>query len=104
VTIIVNPPATNTRPVVNAGPNQTISFGQPATLNGTVTDDGQPNPPGTVTLIWYKVSGPGWVRFGNATSLTTTATFTQAGTYVLALSASDSRYTSEGRVTITVVP
>ena len=33
-------------PVVDAGPDQTITLPSSANLNGTVTDDGLPNPPG----------------------------------------------------------
>ena len=55
-----------------------------------MTDDGQPNPPAAVTTTWSKVSGPGTVTFGNANAVTTTATFSTSGTYVLRLTASDS--------------
>ena len=39
------------------------------------------------THTWSKVSGPGTVVFGDATALSTTATFSLAGTYVLRLTA-----------------
>ena len=67
-------------------------------LNGTVTDeDGQ-----TPTSLWTKVSGPGVVLFGDASAVDTTATFTQAGTYVLRLAADDSYAQTFDEVTITV--
>ena len=68
VVITVNPaPPVNQPPVVNAGSAQTITLPATASLSGTVTDDGLPNPPGTVTTTWSKVSGPGTVTFANTT-------------------------------------
>ena len=55
----------NTAPVVDAGPDLTVTQPAAATLNGTVNDDGLPNPPGTVTATWSQVSGPGTTTFGN---------------------------------------
>src|SRR5439155_12887299 len=71
VTITVNPAATNTAPVVNAGTNQTITLPAIANLSGTATDDGLPN--GTLTTTWSKFSDTGTVTFANASALTTTA-------------------------------
>jgi hypothetical protein len=49
------------------------------------------------------VSGPGTVTFGNASALTTTATFSAAGVYVLQLTAVDSlSLTGSAQVQITV--
>jgi hypothetical protein len=50
------------------------------------------------------VSGPGTVTFGNASAVDTSASFSQAGTYVLRLSADDSALTGTDEVTITVQP
>ncbi|MBI1972797.1 PKD domain-containing protein, partial [Candidatus Woesearchaeota archaeon] len=58
-------------------------------LDGTVTDDGKPIPPGKVTTTWEKRSGPGTVTFGNKNSEKTTATFSDVGDYVLRLTADD---------------
>lgn len=82
--------AGNQAPTVNAGPDQTITFPADAALNGLVTDDGLPNPPAAVTTNWTVVSGPGVVTFGNASSLSTTASFSAIGSYVLRLTANDS--------------
>src|SRR5262249_51466102 len=49
-----------------------------------------------------KVSGPGHVAFDNAIALSTNATFDQAGTYVLRLTASDGALASSDDVVITV--
>jgi PKD repeat protein len=105
VTITVNPaPPVNQPPVVNAGSNQTITLPAAANLNGTVTDDGLPNPPAAVTVAWSKDSGPGIVTFANPAATTTTATFSVAGTYVLRLTANDSALPASATVTITVNP
>jgi PKD repeat protein len=102
VTVTVIPE--NTAPVVNAGPNQTIQLPtNTVTLNGTATDDGLP-PGSTLTVNWSKVSGPGTVTFGDATQAVTTATFSEAGVYVLRLSANDTRLTTTSDATITVQP
>lgn len=92
----------NTAPSVDAGTDQAITLPAAANLDGTVSDDGLPNPPTAVTVTWSKSSGPGTVTFGNANAVDTTATFSAAGTYVLQLQASDSVLSSTDTVTITV--
>jgi K319L-like, PKD domain len=82
-------PTPNQAPVVNAGPNQTLPV-LSATLSGSATDDGLPNPPGALTYTWNKVNGPSTVIFANANAASTTATFSAAGTSRLQLTASDS--------------
>jgi hypothetical protein len=94
-------PPPNQAPTVGAGPDQTITLPAPATLDGTVTDDGLPSPPGTVATTWTG-TGPGTVTFGDASAVDTTATFTVAGTYVLRLTASDSALSSFDELTVTV--
>jgi hypothetical protein len=89
-------------PVVNAGENQTIAPGAIAQLNGTVEDDGLPDPPGAVTTLWSKVSGPGDVTFGDATETTTTASFSEEGRYVLRLTANDGELSGGDEVVIRV--
>ena len=93
----------NTPPIVNAGPDQTLTFLQAATLNGTATDDGLPVG-SVVESIWTQVSGPGTVTFANPTSLTSGATFSAPGTYVLRLAADDTQFTAQDELTITVNP
>jgi hypothetical protein len=92
----------NQSPNVSAGPDQAITLPANASLDGTVTDDGQPNPPGSVTTTWAKTSGPGTVSFGNTHAVDTTASFSQAGTYVLRLTADDSALSTFDEVTVTV--
>ena len=66
-----------------------MTLPDPATLSGSITDDGLPNPPGTVTATWSTVSGPGTVTFANAAAPATTATFSASGSYVLRLTGND---------------
>ena len=95
---------TNSAPTVNAGADRTIALNAVADLNGSVTDDGLPDPPGTVTSQWSKVSGSGTVAFGDVASPSTTASFSATGTYVLRLTASDSEAQGTDDVAVTVVP
>ena len=83
---------TNAAPWPNAGPDlaATLSGGSAVvSLAGSRVDDGLPNPPAAVTTTWTRLGGPAPVTFGNASSPSTTATFTVAGDYVLKLTASD---------------
>ncbi len=96
-TVTVNNP-----PTVNAGGDQVITFPSSANLNGTANDDGLPNPPGSLTYNWSKLSGPGTVTFGNAGTRNTTASFSIAGVYVLQLSASDSVLSRTDNIQVTV--
>ena len=86
VTVTVRP--ANAAPIVNAGPNQTITLPNTAALNGTVADDGFPTG-ATVTTFWSQVSGPGLVTFNEINNPVTRAIFSTPGTYVLRLSAND---------------
>jgi PKD repeat protein len=96
------PPPVNAAPVVDAGPAQTIALPADAILDGTVSDDGLPNPPGALTTTWSLVSGPAAVTFQNANAVDTRATFTVDGTYSLRLTASDGALSSSATVQITV--
>ncbi|MGH3372583.1 MAG: PKD domain-containing protein, partial [Nocardioidaceae bacterium] len=91
----------NEAPIVNAGPDQTITLPANANLDGTVTDDGP-----SLTTTWSMDSGPvgGVVIFGDAAAVDTTASFTTDGSYVLKLEATDSLLTTSDTVAITVNP
>jgi len=93
------PPA-NRPPEVDAGQDQVIAFPSSAWLNGTVTDDGLPDPPGTVNVTWSQVSGPGTVSFGDPNAIDTTAEFSTVGVYVLRLTADDSEAITSDEITI----
>lgn len=92
----------NQAPSVNAGPDLEVKLPTSAILNGTVTDDGRPNPPGSLTVTWSKASGPGSVTFAHPHDVDGTAGFSTAGTYVLRLRATDSALTTSDDVTIVV--
>src|SRR5205807_1307490 len=99
VTITVTPP--NQAPSVNAGADQAITLPNVANLSGTVNDDGLPLG-SSVSTLWSTVSGPGSVTFANASSVTTAASFSAAGSYVLRLTASDSQLSSNDDVAISL--
>jgi fibro-slime domain-containing protein/RHS repeat-associated protein len=101
VAVTVNPSPGNQPPVVNAGPGQTITLPNSATLNGTASDDGLPAGH-VLSVTWVVSSGPGTVTFGNTHQATTTANFSAAGSYVLRLTASDSELTRNSDVSVTV--
>ena len=92
----------NSAPTVSAGSDDECTFPSGVSLDGTVTDDGNPNPPGAFTVAWSKISGPGTVTFASSTSVDTTASFSAAGNYVLRLMADDDDNTSYDDVSITV--
>ncbi len=56
------------------------------------------------TLAWTKLSGPGTVTFGNATSTDTTASFSADGTYVLRATATNTLGSSSLDLTVRVNP
>ncbi|NUQ65253.1 MAG: phytase, partial [Pirellulales bacterium] len=80
-------------------PSPTIAT---AVLDGTVTDDGLPSPPGMIAATWTQVSGPGTATFDDASAMDTTVGFSAAGTYVLRLQASDGEYAVGDDVVISV--
>jgi hypothetical protein len=95
-------PSSNQPPVVHAGSDQTITLSTRASLTGSVTDDGQPNPPGALTVTWSQQSGPGTVTFEDMHTAATTASFSAVGTYVLQLTGSDGALSASADVTIMV--
>jgi uncharacterized protein YjiK len=92
----------NSPPVVNAGLDQDIAYGDTANLVGSVDDDGLPNPPGGTITSWTKSSGPGTVTFGDPGSLSTTATFSTIGNYALRLTADDGEYSTYDELSVNV--
>lgn len=92
----------NVAPVVSAGPDQTVLLGTAVTTAGSATDDGLPIPPGTLTILWTKISGPGTATFLDSADPTTTVTFSAAGVYVLQLSGYDGEKTTTDTMSVTV--
>ena len=100
---VVSGPPVNQPPVVDAGPDRTIILpANTVTLSGSVSDDGLPN--GTVITAWSKVSGPGTVIFADASAVSTSVAFSEEGSYVLRLSADDSKLTANDEVIIQIEP
>jgi hypothetical protein len=99
VTITVNP--AQQQPIVSAGASQTITLPASASLSGSASD-----PNGlALTVLWSQASGPGTVTFVNPNAVSTTANFSAAGSYVLALKATDSAgLSSTANVSIAVNP
>lgn len=86
-------------PTVSAGSPQTITLPTTALLNGTATAPvGQ-----TLTTTWSQLSGPGSVNIANPNALTTTASFSVAGTYSLNLRATSGGQSANSTVTINVL-
>lgn len=103
VTVIVNPSQpNNVAPQVNAGQDKVITLPNSATLQGQVSDDGNPNPPAQLSLSWTKVDGNGTVSFSSPNTAITQATFSVAGTYTLRLTANDGALSTSDDVIITV--
>lgn len=98
---VPNPVEVNTPPAVDAGDDQVAEAGAPIALVGSAVDDGLPNPPGVLTYLWTKVSGPGTATFDDATDPTTNVTVDTPGVYVLRLTASDSVLNGSDDITIT---
>ena len=96
-------PGFNTPPIVNAGTDQTIVLPNNALLDGTVSDDGLPNPPATLSMTWSQINGPGLATFGNANATDTTVAFSLPGDYILRLSAFDGELTTGDNMAVNVV-
>jgi YD repeat-containing protein len=91
----------NDAPVVSAGDDQVIAYPARASLNGSVIDDGLPANKELATT-WSKVSGPGEVIFTDPLAVATMASFSEPGTYLLRLSASDGAKSASDEVVVTV--
>jgi putative cell wall-binding protein len=95
---IAAPASVNAAPVVVASIGATR--GGAVGLTGIVKDDGLPA--AALTSEWTTVSAPegGDAQFDDASSRDTTVRFTAAGTYVLALTASDGDLETSDRITV----
>ncbi len=95
----------NRPPLVNAGLDQTLvaaAFPISTQLAGTASDEGQPNPPGRLTVTWTQRDGPAPAQFADAHQLNTSVTFPGAGTYLLQLTASDGELDSSDLVSVSI--
>jgi hypothetical protein len=101
---LIGPSAGNAAPVVSAGADQNLPSTGTLMLAGTVTDDGNPVPPGQLTTTWSLASGPGPVTFGTPNATSTTATFTVPGVHTIRLTAFDGEATTNDDAIVTVAP
>jgi autotransporter-associated beta strand protein len=98
VTYGATPGPDNLGPMVNVGPDLSVSAALPFTLAATVSDDGLPT--ATTTTTWSHVSGTGSVTFVNSNLPATDATCTAAGTQVLRLTADDGEVKTFDDITV----
>ncbi|MDF2707354.1 MAG: hypothetical protein K0R62_3006 [Nonomuraea muscovyensis] len=96
------PPVSNAAPYVLAVPDATFSRPGQARLEAVVKDDALPS--GTLTTRWSVVDGPGEAFFTDPAGTGTVASFTEAGTYRLRLTATDGAKSASSTVTVTVTP
>lgn len=98
--------ASNVAPEVDAGTyDPVVNTGDPAgvdvQLDGTVSDDTFPS--NILVQEWTVISGPGDVIFTDDTAVDTVANFTEPGTYVLRLTASDGALSTSDDATIVIL-
>ena len=87
-------------PRVRAGADRDVMLGGKTYLSGTVKIL---KPDSTAKVWWSKDSGPGKVTFADARTNVTTATFSEAGDYVLQLTAGEGKLSSSATLKVKVV-
>jgi hypothetical protein len=87
-------------PLVEAGSDETVEPPGIAILQGYAYEFGGATESVPLHVRWSVVSGPGKVKFSNAGALTTTATLSEPGDYVLQLTASDGRNSVSSAITV----
>ena len=93
----------NLPPIVGIGPDQTILWPAHEILleADAIDPDGGPQP---LNVTWTKVSEPGSITFGDEQALSTAASFSQPGTYLLQLAATDGPATTTALLVVNVLP
>lgn len=102
-TFVVKAALTNEPPLVSAGRDKVIGLTNVLTLCGSAMDDGLPEG-STLSVTWSVVSGPGTVTFDSTSLTNARASFSDLGSYVLRLTASDGAFAVSDDVNITVYP
>jgi hypothetical protein len=91
----------NSPPVISGLPaSLVLQRGRAQLLSAIVTDDGQPNPPGRVITQWRRLSGPATLVFSDTNAARTYVTASQAGRYIVRLTASDGERSTEANITL----
>ena len=96
--IVQSENSANHPPLAYAGIDRSVMVGGKTYLSGTVRSV---TPCSKIT--WSKVTGPGIVKFDNINSISTTATFSLPGKYVLAMTAFEDSLSSTSRVNISAL-
>jgi DUF1680 family protein len=91
----------NFPPVASAGVDRDVILGGNTYLSGSVQDDGKIFVRPVVT--WRQLSGPGPITLPGRGVLTSQASFSALGNYVVGLSAWDGQYTNTSTLNVTVV-
>ena len=94
----------NSAPLVNAGPDLTVTVGDILHIDDSnVIDDGLPNPPGMTSVLWSEEgSSAGSWPLGDKTSTHTHVEFSSIGTFLLRLTADDNELTAFDELVVTV--
>jgi hypothetical protein len=95
----------NQPPTISGPDSITGTVSTPVALTVTASDDGRPrsrNGRGGLTVRWMQYRGTGPVAFDSRVGLTTKASFSAPGTYVLRALASDGSLTTPHDITVTV--
>jgi len=88
-------------PTVNAGVDRDVMLDGKTYLSGAVKFL---KPAAAAKTIWSKASGPGKVKFADAGTLKTTATFSKPGEYVLTLTAGAGKLRASSTLRVKVTP
>ncbi len=75
-------------PTVVVSANTSVTLPNPLALSATVTDPAAPLG-GPIGVLWSEISGPAPMTFADPTQAATSAVFTQPGTYLLQVVATD---------------
>jgi hypothetical protein len=70
-------------------------------VTAEVEDDGTPQP---VTVVWTQASGPGTATFDAPAQTTSGVTFSEAGSYVLRITATDGQFSVNDQIAVEVGP
>jgi hypothetical protein len=101
--IAVVPLGGNAAPSASAGDFQSLKGPEVSTnLAGSVSDDGHPLPPQSLSVAWAQLSGPALATIDDPTDPGTEVTLPELGSYLFELQASDGSLMATDQVTIEV--
>jgi hypothetical protein len=94
----------NDAPVVYAGSDRLLPLNQALNLSPVVIDDGLPNPPGQLSILWSVVEAPTPPIIAAPTAAFTSVRFIIEGRYTLRITVTDGEFTVADEVTVVVLP